>query len=104
MKFKFLTSLISATGQGIDPSYTRDVFMNSWASLGALFGVLWNFICEGFYMIVKWLLAFTDFLQYFIQKLIGLDYWLNNNVYSIEGATKSDLLFSFLYNDTVQKV
>ncbi len=104
MNFKFFSSLISATGQTIDPSYIRDTFMNWGAGLAALGSTLFNFICGLFYNVVKWLLAFTDFLQYFIQKLIGLDYWVNNNVYSIEGATSSDLLFSFLYNDTIQKV
>lgn len=65
--------------------------------------ILW-FLTNGIYLICKWLLALVDFLQYFVQKLIGLDYWLNTENYTIDGATDSDLLFKFLYNDTVQKV
>ena len=57
-----------------------------------------------FYTICKWLLAFIDFLQYFLQRLIGLDYWLKSGPKTLGGAVKNDILFSFLYNDTVQKV
>ncbi|MBQ8762337.1 MAG: hypothetical protein IJZ26_03420, partial [Clostridia bacterium] len=74
-----------------------------WTIVGYWFCIVWQGICGLFYGICKLLLALTDFLQYFIQKLIGLDYWLNSPTYTIEGATKSDLLFSFLYNETVQK-
>lgn len=48
-----------------------------------------------------------DFLQYFIQKLIGLDYWLdkgNNGSRSLSEATSEDMIFKFLYADSVQKV
>ncbi len=75
-----------------------------WAMIGEFFRFLGNGICVLFYSILKWFLAFCDFLQYFIQKLIGLDYWLSNSTYTLSGATKSDLLFSFLFNDTVQRV
>ena len=53
---------------------------------------------------IKWLLAVVDFMQYFIQKLIGLDYWLKPGGKTMQGATDNDLLFQFLYNDTVQDV
>lgn len=48
-----------------------------------------------------------DFLQYFIQKLIGLDYWLeksNNGNRTLGEATSEDMIFKFLYDDSVQKV
>lgn len=61
-------------------------------------------VCSLFYWLCKWLLALVDFLQYFIQKLIGLDYWLGTGKKTWDGAIKNDILFSFLYNDTVQKV
>lgn len=104
MSLGFLKFLISATGQLINPTNFSEFFMNFFGAVGNFFGVLWNGVCGVFYIPCKWLLAFTDFLQYFIQKLIGLDYWLNNSVYSLSGATSSDLLFSFLYNDTIQRV
>ena len=69
---------------------------------------LWHTVSQGvciwFYGAVKWLLALVDFMQYFVQKLIGLDYWLNRSNYTLEGAIKSDLVFGFVYNDTVQNV
>ena len=95
------TKIHSVAANIIDPS-----------GVGSSFGMVWNWlwtwvwqgICTAIYGLVKWLLAFVDFMQYFVQKLIGLDYWLNRSRYTLEGAIESDLIFGFLYNDTVQKV
>lgn len=78
--------------------------LNFWGVGSNWFISLWAHVCDWFYGIVKWFLAFVDFLQYFIQKLIGLDYWLANGSKTLQGATENDLLFSFLYNETVQRV
>ena len=75
--------------------------------VGHFFGSIWQVLCWGVYWIGKWFLAFMDFLQYFIQKLIGLDYWLQserNGRRSLDGATSEDMVFKFLYSETVQKV
>ncbi|MBQ8451153.1 MAG: hypothetical protein IJ538_00005, partial [Clostridia bacterium] len=85
------------------------IFINGFGTgIGQFFAALGAIILEGItqvlYFICKWLLAFVDFLQYFVQKLIGLDYWLNNTRYTISGATNADLIFKFLYDDTVQRV
>ena len=76
-----------------------------------LFGRFFENIIEGlanfFYSICKWFLAFMDFLQYFIQKLIGLDYWLETSkdgLRTLDEATSEDIIFKFLYADSVQKV
>ncbi len=97
-----LTSLFSATTY--QPTTVPWVVGNMFNQAGLFFINLWQIICTGFYWVCKWLLALVDFLQYFIQKLIGLDYWLSNSKYTLEGATGNDLLFNFLFNDTVQKV
>ena len=97
-----LASLFSA--QTINPTEIRTGFIgNIFTTVGAFFWSIGNWLCDKIYSVCKWLMAFMDFLQYFIQKLIGLDYWLNSSKYTIGGALKNDLLFSFLYNDTVQK-
>lgn len=99
----FFQSLLSAVT--ITP--TKDIGFIG-ASIGAHFATFFQMIGQGimagFYWICKWLLAIVDFLQYFIQKLIGLDYWLKPTHVTMAGATKNDLLFTFLFNDTVQKV
>lgn len=98
--FSFLISLVSGPSLNVvsdSPSWI-------WNWFGAVGDSIWQGICSLFYEACKWFLAFLDFLQYFIQKLIGLDYWLNNNVYTLKGATDNDLLFSFLYNESVQRV
>lgn len=94
-------SKIFAGAQALEPSGGISVLFER---IGWLFTWLWEAICLGIYNLVKWLLALVDFMQYFVQKLIGLDYWLNNSNYTLEGAIDSDLIFGFLYNDTVQKV
>lgn len=98
--YSFFTSLLSA--QTIEPLIKNGGYKLT--MIGSFFAGIWQAIVSLFYWIVKWLLALVDFLQYFVQKLIGLDYWLNNTVYSFKGALENDILFSFLYDDTIQNV
>lgn len=72
--------------------------------IGHFFVFIGIWLVNAFYNICRWFLAFVDFLQFFIQRLMGLDYWLSSGHKTIQGATDSDLLFSFLYNETVQDV
>ncbi len=103
MSFSTLSSLFSKfiAAQTIEPAGAGSAFGSLFAWL---FTWVWEGICLGIYNLVRWLLAIVDFMQYFVQKLIGLDYWLNRTYYTLEGAMESDLIFGFLYNDTVQKV
>lgn len=55
------------------------------------------------FTIVRWILNIVDFLQFFCKHLIGLDYWESGNV-SIDTMGESDIIFKFLYNESVQKV
>lgn len=68
---------------------------------------IWVAVCNAvssfFYTIVRWILNIVDFLQYFCKHLIGLDYWQKGNV-SLETLGESDIIFKFLYDETVQKV
>lgn len=98
--YSFFTSLLSA--QTIEPLLKSGGYF--FTMVGSAFARIGQAIVSLFYWIVKWLLALVDFLQYFVQKLIGLDYWLNNTVYSFKGALENDILFSFLYDDTIQNV
>jgi len=97
----FIQSLFAA--QTIEPEIVECSGFGLY-SIGQLGAWIWNFICEGLYFMIRWLLAVVDFMQYFIQKLIGLDYWLKPGGKTMQGATDNDLLFQFLYNDTVQDV
>lgn len=98
--YSFFTSLLSA--QTIEPLIKSGGYF--FTMVGSALARIVQAIVSLFYWIVKWLLALVDFLQYFVQKLIGLDYWLNNTVYSFKGALENDILFSFLYDDTIQNV
>ena len=96
--FTFISSFLSA---GLVPTSETSLF--SVVSSG-LFGGLWEGVCTVLYWICKWFLAFMDFLQYFIQKLIGLDYWLKPGNRTLAGATEEDILFKFLYAESVENV
>ncbi len=99
----FSTLATFVCGQSLKPDNVG--FINHLGSmLGNFFAGIGQAICVGFYFVCKWMLAVVDFLQYFIQKLIGLDYWLKSGKKTIKGATDNDMLFKFLYNDMVQKV
>ena len=99
----FSTLATFVCGQSLKPDNVG--FINHLGSmLGNFFAGIGQAICVGFYFVCKWMLAVVDFLQYFIQKLIGLDYWLKTGKKTIKGATDNDMLFKFLYNDMVQKV
>ena len=87
--------------QSIEPKGDGSAFLSGIGWLGQW---VWQGICLGIYNLVRWLLALVDFMQYFVQKLIGLDYWLNRTCYTLEGAIEADIIFGFLYSDTVQKV
>ncbi|MBQ4542048.1 MAG: hypothetical protein IJA23_04270, partial [Clostridia bacterium] len=100
-KIGILLSKMFTAVQSIEPTGSGLVIFEK---LGWVLIWIWEGICLGIYNIIRWLLALVDFMQYFVQKLIGLDYWLNRNYYTLEGAIESDLIFGFLYNDTVQKV
>ena len=99
--YSFVSSFISSM---ILPTTEKGVF-------GYFFGLwgqkAWNGFMRVLYNIGKWFLAFMDFLQYFIQKLIGLDYWLDSSIKgrrTLAEATTEDTIFKFLYADSVQKV
>ena len=102
MSFGTLASVFSKIAiQTIEPLGAGSGFGSM---IGWFFTWLWQSICLGIYNMVRWLLALVDFMQYFVQKLIGLDYWLNRSYYTLEGAIESDIIFGFLYSDTVQQV
>ena len=62
------------------------------------------------YFVSKFILNIVDFLQYFCQKLIGLDAWGKESGFTMTDIDKmtdkerGDLIFRFMYNDDVQKV
>ena len=97
-KIGILLSKMFTAVQSIEPTGSGLVIFEK---LGWVLIWIWEGICLGIYNIIRWLLALVDFMQYFVQKLIGLDYWLNRNYYTLEGAIESDLIFGFLYNDTI---
>lgn len=78
----------------------------------------WTKIAEGFisflcailngfvwlvYHILKFVLNIIDLLQYFVKRLVGLDYWGTSKV-TTENYADHDIIFRFLQNKQVQRV
>ncbi|MBQ7452674.1 MAG: hypothetical protein IJS68_00165, partial [Clostridia bacterium] len=83
---------------------------NESAALGGLFNWLFGvfeWILEHLvwllYFIIKFALNIVDFVHYFIQRLIGIDFW-NNPSANLTDLTESDILFKFLLSDVVINV
>ncbi len=100
-----VTSLIGApSGNELPDVKNRVIFQ---ALDGSFWGSLGLAILNGFskllYMIVRWILNIVDFLQFFVKHLLGVDYWEKGNV-KLDTLGDSDIIFKFLYNETVQRV
>ena len=78
----------------------------------------WTKIAEGFisflcailngfvwlvYHILKFVLNIIDLLQYFVKRLVGLDYWGTSKV-TTDNYADHDIIFRFLQNKQVQRV
>ena len=68
---------------------------------------IWRFVANAvvtvIYTIVKFALNIVDFVQYFVQKLIGIDYWQNANS-DLSKIGESDILLRFLLSKEVIRV
>lgn len=68
---------------------------------------IWRFVANAvvtvIYTIVKFALNIVDFVQYFVQKLIGIDYWQNANS-DLSKLGESDILLRFLLSKEVIRV
>lgn len=62
----------------------------------SIYEYLLNFV----YAIMHWVLTMIDFIFIFIRQLVGM----NTDFSSVESVTKSDLIFQFIFSDTVIKV
>ena len=80
---------------------------NFWSWFGDLFVKMGFGICRAFmgliYVIIKFILNIVDLLQYFVKRLIGLDFWGTSKVFS-QDYMESDIVFRFIKNPTVQQV
>lgn len=70
---------------------------------GNLIPAILDGICWFFYWIMRFILNIVDFMQFFVKKLVGLDYWGTSKV-SIDTLGDSDVIFKFLFNPSVQRI
>jgi len=60
----------------------------------------WELIVRVFYAILRWLLVIIDFLFILIRQMIGL----NTDFGNVEELTQSDMIFKFVFSDSVLNV
>ena len=70
-----------------------------------LIGLDWlgNWLMTFIYGIIKFALNVIDLLQYFIERLVGIDVWKNTSA-SLSDITNNDILFKFLLSEEVIRV
>lgn len=84
----------------------------AWASffsgIGSFFVWLGSAILKGLasiaYVICKLVMGLIDFLQFLVQKLAGIEVYMNMEKFDPESLKQSDIVFRFLFSDAVSKV
>ncbi len=79
-------------------------FTSTGSFISNIFSALLNGLASVLYAICKFVLNLIDFLQLLVQKLSGLDVWMNVDKVDISNLTSSDIVFRFLFSDTVVTV
>ena len=87
---------------GKDSAESSGVAVAIWKFLSLILNFLWNNIMTVVHFIAKFALNLCDLIQFFIQKLIGLDFW-NSRTTKLSDIGESDVLFRFLMSDQVLK-
>ncbi len=99
-KITHLLTDSSSLDNGMGDTETTNAFFSALVYAGTW---LWNGIMTFIYAIVKFALNIVDFVQYFVQRLIGIDYWLNTEA-NLADIGESDILFRFMFSDQVLRV
>lgn len=103
LMFKFASLMLSNDVADLSGPVKSSLFANfgqtilnaiTWLLEGAMLFIYW---------VAKFILNIVDFLQYFCQKLVGLDVWSKDDL-TLSDLNDSDLIFRFLRDDAVIKV
>lgn len=101
-----ISNLLLTSETEIVPAVNSTFWSTIGQGLGNLLSMLGNGIAHLVYYICKFALNVIDFLQFLVQKLAGLDAWLNfsGNLGDLENLRETDVVFRFLLSDTVTTV
>lgn len=79
-----------------------------WSGLGNIFVWLGSWFLNGManilYTIVKLAMGLIDFMQFLVQKLAGIEIYMNLDKLDLENLKQTDIVFRFLFSDTVVDV
>lgn len=84
--------IVSGTNNGL--STFLDVILST---LGDIWTLFYESVVRLFYMLGHWMLTIIDFIFVFVRQLVGM----NTNFDSLEEITQGDIIFQFIFNDTV---
>lgn len=93
-----------ANGTAVDGEIANTTILDTvfgWLTTAGLF--LWNWIMTFIYTIVKFALNIVDFIQFFVQRLVGVDFWTNTNS-TLADLGESDIIFRFMFSEEVLRV
>ena len=93
-----------ANGTTVDGEIANTTILDTvfgWLTTAGLF--LWNWIMTFIYTIVKFALNIVDFIQFFVQRLVGVDFWTNTNS-TLADLGESDIIFRFMFSEEVLRV
>lgn len=93
-----------ANGTTVDGEIANTTILDTvfgWLVTAGLF--LWNWIMTFIYTIVKFALNIVDFIQFFVQRLVGVDFWTNTNS-TLADLGESDIIFRFMFSEEVLRV
>ena len=76
--------------------------------IGSWLTTAWAWMLNGIatlaYSICNFALGLIDFMQFLVQKLAGIDAWMNLSKLDLNNLKETDIIFRFLFDDTVLKV
>lgn len=79
-----------------------------WSGLGNVFTFVGSWLLQGLatigYLLCRFALNLIDFMQFLVQKLAGLDVWMNLEKLDLNTLEETDVVFRFLLSDTVIEV
>ena len=101
--FKLLNLISASNVEALGDPKAYGLFDGFWGTIVGFLTTLLSFVMRLIYGGVRFVLNIVDFMQFFVQKLVGLDFWGTDN-FDPSRLAESDIIFRFIYHDSVQRV
>ena len=106
-----ISNFISANGPGpakpdSSGSFLSDLIAGILKIAASIVTILWSVIINALYTVCSLCLRLVDLLQYFVQKLVGIDIWMGDRsaLQKITDLGDMDIIIRFLMQPVVRRV